>query len=599
MEDIILVAKESNRDNLTKVVIEEKMNIDCQTIFEQKKKTRKYYVSEQEEQQIEHNKIDNHQEMLTQNKEEIVRKSTRNIEDIELSQHQVETEEETEFDKDKEYIQQAVKDKEKEKYIEENTSNTFGERKNLWKRQASRKKERYIEPREKYRREEKMFWPSKAHCAIINFIPTKGKSEKEIRYAIDRRCERIDDDIEISLLEKPTNKIRIDRVLEQKGNSWGLVNTPELVLEKTRDHFCEQFREREVVLDEEVFEEFYRPLTKIKVEWYSDLEGEILEEEWLSTVREMKSNMAAGISEIGANSSHSRKVKWFEEVEKRIIKHQSMRIVDERFKVQVENVLSMKIYASKLSKDKRKHEWIVLNNKKEESFIGKVREKKKKKLLVKSWSVDKDKENRVLKDAEISIFKKGQDKSREDLFWVKRENLIGVVPKLGIKHNKKVPVIIKEIVGFKTENKEKELFKSETKMEDNIQVFSHEKYLIKQQGFERDEGAWKKLDDSNKVLLPKPDFKKIIFDATKKIRRSWRKSHIRELLINDMRKKCDKEFSSRKVKLSNKSLGEGSLLENGVKDNYFQRRKELVKSLFSQEVEDRIVNGVVPFWFGL
>ena len=168
------------------------------------------------------------------------------------------------------------------------------------------------------------------------------------------------------------------------------------------------------------------------------------------------------------------------------------------------------------------------------------------------------------------------------------------------------------------------------------------------------EGAWKKLDDSSKVLLPKPEFEKIIFGPTSEIRRSWRKSHIRGLLVNDMIdelykakiskkevfrcldfysriveecfyeeiwqrrckevnqwekvngisrndkcKKCDKGFSSRKVTLSNRILGEESLLNNGVKDDYRQRRKDLVESLFSQGVEDRIVNGVVPFWFGL
>ncbi|CAG8814293.1 45970_t:CDS:2, partial [Gigaspora margarita] len=116
----------------------------------------------------------------------------------------------------------------------------------------------------------------------------------------------------------------------------------------------------------------------------------------------------------------------FEEVEKRIIKHQSMRIVDVRVQVQAENVLSIKTYASKLSEDKRKYEWVVLNNEK---------------------------------------------RGREVLFWVKRENLIGVVQKLGIKHGKKVLVITKEIVGFKAKNKEKELFKSETRMKNNIQVF--------------------------------------------------------------------------------------------------------------------------------
>ena len=87
---------------------------------------------------------------------------------------------------------------------------------------------------------------------------------------------------------------------------------------------------------------------------------------------------------------------------------------------------------------------------------------------MKSWSVDEDKENRVPKDTEMSISKEGQNKSRENLFWVKRENLIGVVPKLGIKHGKKDLVITKEIVGFKVENEKKELFKSETRIENNI-----------------------------------------------------------------------------------------------------------------------------------
>ncbi|CAG8790727.1 17348_t:CDS:2, partial [Gigaspora margarita] len=387
IEDIILVAKKSNRDNLTKVVIEEKMNIDCQTIFKQKKKPENIMLVNKKNNKLDVSKsivekkmnID-HQEILTQNEKEIVRKSARNIniEDVELSQHQIETEEEMEFDKDKEYVQQAIRDKKKGKYIEKNRSNTFEERKNLWKKQASRKEERYIEPRERIqkRREDEVVikvacyninkiknnrgkleallgWAYEKDIENINYnsikyaanknlpkkkivkeesskkqrsrkmelhktnkinkeivtinkkgncevsvvksnnerelalwlqhtkikwkglkaqekIELKKQSEKEIRYAIDKRCERIDSDIGkilISLLEKSTNKIRIDRVLEQKENSWGSVNTPELVLEKTRDHFCEQFREREVVLDKKVFKEFYRPL-KEKEERY-------------------------------------------------------------------------------------------------------------------------------------------------------------------------------------------------------------------------------------------------------------------------------------------------------------------------------------------
>ncbi|CAG8814291.1 45969_t:CDS:2 [Gigaspora margarita] len=74
---------------------------------------------------------------------------------------------------------------------------------------------------------------------------------------------------------------------------------------------------------------------------------------------------------------------------------------------------------------------------------------------------------------------------------------------------------------------------------------------------------------------------------------------ILESLRSIFMKKYDKDNAKKKIKLSNGSLKEESLLENGVKDDYLQRRKDLVESLFSQGVEDRIVNGIVLFWFGL
>ena len=99
MEDIIPVVKKSNRDNPTKVVIEEKMNIDCQIIIKQKKKPKDIMLVDKKNNKLDTTKsivkekmnID-HQEMSIQNEEEIVKKSARNIEDVELSQHQVKTE---------------------------------------------------------------------------------------------------------------------------------------------------------------------------------------------------------------------------------------------------------------------------------------------------------------------------------------------------------------------------------------------------------------------------------------------------------------------------------------------------------------------------
>ncbi|CAG8753490.1 46498_t:CDS:2 [Gigaspora margarita] len=120
----------------------------------------------------------------------------------------------------------------------------------------------------------------------------------------------------------------------------------------------------------------------------------------------------------------------------------------------------------------------------------------------------------------------------------------------------------------------------------------------------------------SKVLLPKPEFKKIIFGSTSEVRRSWWKSHIRGLLVNEIViKKCFYEkIWQRRYKEANqwekdngitakdkhkKRRHEDSLVNNGVKDDQYQKREEVIERLFVQGVEDRVVNGVVPFLFGL
>ena len=75
------------------------MNIDCQTSIKQKKKTEDIMLVDKKNDKLDITKsivekkmnID-YQEMLTQNEKEIVRRSARDIEDIKLLQHQVETE---------------------------------------------------------------------------------------------------------------------------------------------------------------------------------------------------------------------------------------------------------------------------------------------------------------------------------------------------------------------------------------------------------------------------------------------------------------------------------------------------------------------------
>ena len=89
-----------------------------------------------------------------------------------------------EFDKDKKYVQQVVRDKGKGKYIEENRSNTFRERRNFWKRQASRKKERYIEPRERVQKRREDFTAKQSSLCNKQLYTNEGHSEELVNEEI-------------------------------------------------------------------------------------------------------------------------------------------------------------------------------------------------------------------------------------------------------------------------------------------------------------------------------------------------------------------------------------------------------------------------------
>ena len=101
-----------------------------------------------------------------------------------------------------------------------------------------------------------------------------------------------------SILDKPCNKIRINWVLKHKEGSHILYNEPEVVLEQTREHFSEQFKQRNITNDERVIEEFYKPLAEIKEEWYEKLKEEISIDEWLEAIGETKNKTASGLSNI-------------------------------------------------------------------------------------------------------------------------------------------------------------------------------------------------------------------------------------------------------------------------------------------------------------
>jgi hypothetical protein len=70
---------------------------------------------------------------------------------------------------------------------------------------------------------------------------------KEIEQNIERRCQMINGKqgrMLMSLLDKPLNKIRIDRLVELEDLNRKLITNPQEVLEKTKKHFQQQFRIR-------------------------------------------------------------------------------------------------------------------------------------------------------------------------------------------------------------------------------------------------------------------------------------------------------------------------------------------------------------------
>ncbi|CAG8825730.1 45182_t:CDS:2, partial [Gigaspora margarita] len=103
-------------------------------------------------------------------------------------------------------------------------------------------------------------------------------THERIKKAVDRRYERIVGEpgkILASILEKPLKKVSIDRVLEQLGNKRVLYNEPSEVLDRTRLHYQNQFKEREIGDSRELVNEFYKSLKEVDKRWYGELAEEI------------------------------------------------------------------------------------------------------------------------------------------------------------------------------------------------------------------------------------------------------------------------------------------------------------------------------------
>ena len=104
-----------------------------------------------------------------------------------------------------------------------------------------------------------------------------------------------------SLLDKLYRKISIDRIMIQQNSSHVLITEPAKLLEKTQEHFQQQFRKRNINMDEftDKWIKIYRPKEEIQDSCYSNLLKNIDAEEWDSMLKDLSTNTTPGILDIG------------------------------------------------------------------------------------------------------------------------------------------------------------------------------------------------------------------------------------------------------------------------------------------------------------
>src|SRR5260363_237440 len=92
-------------------------------------------------------------------------------------------------------------------------------------------------------------------------------------------------------------------------------------------------------------------------------------------------------------SSKGKKAEWFKDIEAKVLKSSDSREVKESFKTRSNNTQALKVEWEKISKDKRRKEWIVYGPQGGEKKVGKVIKKGKGEILVEHWQtrcVDKE-----------------------------------------------------------------------------------------------------------------------------------------------------------------------------------------------------------------
>ena len=103
-----------------------------------------------------------------------------------------------------------------------------------------------------------------------------------------------------SLLERSSNRIKLDRVMVEDKENLTLVTEEKDVQNEVRSHFIKQFQKRKVNINKSSsrWVEAYKPIEKIDENIYKNINDPVSIQEWQEVLRDVKSKSAPGLSGI-------------------------------------------------------------------------------------------------------------------------------------------------------------------------------------------------------------------------------------------------------------------------------------------------------------
>ena len=131
----------------------------------------------------------------------------------------------------------------------------------------------------------------------------RKEDTKEISKHVDTRCVAIQGELKhmlSSLLERSSNKVKLDRVIVENEANIVLITEENEVKNEVRNHFMKQFYKRRSNILTNITRqvEAYELIAEIDENIYKDLDKQILLQEWQEVLKDVKAKSAPGSSGI-------------------------------------------------------------------------------------------------------------------------------------------------------------------------------------------------------------------------------------------------------------------------------------------------------------